>query len=497
MSNIYVEALYNENRNAIPSWQGYHYQGQVATFFFLKYILGCFNSECEYIQDISMKIEWMEDFIIFEKDIVKHIYQVKKTLNSKEYTDVIQNFILQQKIIGDDSCKWIVVYNKANKNDFETVIEENFNKIRKSYIIDCIVDEINQLIENKDNPEFWIDNLNLNNKKSKLQHIRHYIRKLMYNDRLERVSLTQQKCNKFVQSHLNILIEKLEEKADDFTKFKSQIEFCNKKIEKLEIETQNTVKDLITKGFMKKSDIMSHSDIVNYLYVQLYQKLMNVKNKKTESFVINFEDVKEIFLCSEKAKFLWKEEVCITREKMFKNIEEYCNKCSTKKCRECVVTQFRDLDFYKIIDNCNLEYPKFRAENISESLTNKLSADKYNHLINILFKHKQKIDCIKDTNYIELQNSNKNMFVSEYIADEDDPFGKNNLINNIPQHLDIYKEYNNIVTKCFSEVIDYEDIKIITDLEEKEKVQGGERKHPKFMDILPINFKSKKDIEEE
>ena len=39
MSGIYMDALYNEKRNAIPSWQGYHYQAQAATFYFLKYIL--------------------------------------------------------------------------------------------------------------------------------------------------------------------------------------------------------------------------------------------------------------------------------------------------------------------------------------------------------------------------------------------------------------------------------------------------------------------------
>ena len=29
-NNHYVEALYNENRNAIPRWQGYEYQGKAA-----------------------------------------------------------------------------------------------------------------------------------------------------------------------------------------------------------------------------------------------------------------------------------------------------------------------------------------------------------------------------------------------------------------------------------------------------------------------------------
>lgn len=497
MNNIYVEALYNENRNAIPSWQGYHYQGQAAAFFFLKYILSCFRANTKNMTDIYMKIEWMEDFIIFEKDIVKHIYQVKKTLNNQDYTDVIQNFMLQQKLLEDDSCKWMIVYDKSDKPDFEIITEENFYSAYENYIRDCVLDEIAKLEKNKDKPEFWITNLNLMYPKSELSHIRHYIRKLMDNDSLKRTKLNDDQCNGFIEKHIKTLKERLIKKKDDFIKFESQVEFCKMKIQTLKENTEKIVNELVTEGFMEKSDIMSKSDIVDYLYIQLYEKLMNVKNKKTELFVVTFEDIEEIFLCNEKAIFLWREEVCSAREDMCENIKEYCDKCSSNDCKDCAFTKFRDLDFYQVIDNCNLEYPKFNPENISEALRNKLSSDKYNHLINILFKYKEKINCIKDTNYIDLEYGNKNMFLSEYIADEDNFFSKEKLINNIPNHLDIYKEYNNILTKDFSEIIDYEDIKIITDLEEKEKVQSGEKKHPKFMDILPISFKSKRDIKEE
>lgn len=243
---------------------------------------------------------------------------------------------------------------------------------------------------------------------------------------------------------------------------------------------------------------MSQSDIVDHLYVQLYKKLMIVKNKKTELFVVTFEDIQEMFLCNEKAIFLWEKQVCKARELMCNNIEKYyCKKCLNKECKDCAGTKFRDLDFYEIVDNCNLEYPKFIPENISKELNSKLSKDKYNHITHIVFNYKENIECIKDKSYIELEHNNQNMFVSGYIADEDDPSSREDLISNIPQHLDIYKEYNDILTKDFSQIIDYEDIKIIIDLEEKEKVQSGERKHPKFMDILPISFKSKRDVKEE
>jgi len=55
MNSLYIEALYNQNRNAIPSLQGYHYQSQVATYYFLKYILECFQTDHEDMNSIYIK----------------------------------------------------------------------------------------------------------------------------------------------------------------------------------------------------------------------------------------------------------------------------------------------------------------------------------------------------------------------------------------------------------------------------------------------------------
>lgn len=489
MNNIYVEALYNESRNATPSWQGYHYQGQAATLFFLRYILDRFNSHCEHIDEISMKIEWMEDFIIFEKNIIRQICQVKKTLNNSDYTDVMKNFILQHKIIDDDLCKWVVVYDESDNTAYESITQNTFDVLYNSYIRDCILHETSKLVDNHDKPQFWTDNLNLKFSESELPNIRNYIRKLMDNERLSRRELTQQKCDEFIGEYINTLRSKLVRRDNDFARFQSQVLFSNLKIDTLESESINIVKQLISNRYISKSDIISESEIVSWLYILIYQKLMNVKDKKTDMLTITFSDVREIFVCTEKSIFLWKGLVYQTREEMVKNIKVCCDECSIKECTDCAVTKFLNLDFSEVTDNCNLEYPKFHPENITDSLKNKLSAEKYNHLIDILFSYKDKINCFQDDSYVELQQGTQRMFVSEYISD--DRFSKEKLIENIPQHFDVYREYNSIVTKCFNEVIDYKNIKIIKDLEETEKEQPGEKEHPKFIDTPLINFISK------
>lgn len=486
MNNIYVEALYNENRNAIPSWQGYQYQAQVATYFFLNHVLNEFNENSNNISNVSMKIEWMEDFVIYDNNTIKKIYQVKKTLDSSEYEDVIQNFILQHKIIDVDTCRWIVVYDKIDKINYSTITKEKYEELYDKYIIKLFLNEIEMLIKNCDNPEFWKENLKEKYKESKLLHVRNYINNLLNSYNMSRIKLDKVKCREFVDQYLNILKSKLTKSKDDFSKFKSQVKFENKKIDCLDGDSQNIIEELCSKQFLKKSDIMFAEDIVKSLYTLIYQKLMSVKSKKIDTLEITFNDVKEIFLGRNKAILLWKDQVYKTREDMIKNIQEYCNECTKKACKECIITEFLNLDFCEVIDSSNLEYPKFQPEKITESLRKKLSPEKYNFIIDILFTNKEKISCIEKNNFIELKHNNQKIFVSENIAE--DRFNKKNLILNIPEHLDVYMEYSNILTRSFTDTINYNDIKIVKDLEEEK---------PKFMDIPQIKFKSKQYLEED
>lgn len=486
MNNIYVEALYNENRNAIPSWQGYQYQAQAATYFFLKYILDKFNDNSNDIDDISMKIEWMEDFIIYENEIIKKIYQVKKTLNKVEYDDVLKNFIFQHKIIDDGECEWVVVFDEIDNQSLINIDEKEYETIYDSYVINVFLNEIIMLIENRDKPEFWIENLKKRYKDTQLPYTRYYVNNLLNSYNVKRIDLNKKECSVFVDRNLHLLRNKLTRSKDDFSKFKAQIKFENKKISNLDCESERIVNQLSTKQYFQKSDIMFDADIVKSLYILIYEKLMNIKSKKVDTLEITVEDIKEIFSGKNKAVLLWKEQVYKVRENMVKNIEVYCCECLEKKCNECVITDFLTLEFSEVIDSCNLEYPRFQPEKIAESLRSKLSPEKYNYLIDTMFTYKEKISCIEENNFIELKHNIGRMFVSQYIAE--DRFSNKNLITNIPEHLDVYKEYSNILTKNFTYAVDYGDIKIVKDLEGR---------IPRIMDIPKINFKSKQCLEED
>ena len=86
------EALYNERRNAIPSWQGYHYQGMTALLYFLKELVNKFEEDENGVLagNLKIKIEWLEDFIIFDNNEIKKIYQIKKTITKKNSKRIIK-----------------------------------------------------------------------------------------------------------------------------------------------------------------------------------------------------------------------------------------------------------------------------------------------------------------------------------------------------------------------------------------------------------------------
>lgn len=62
--NNFSETLYNEKRNAIPSWQGYEYQGKVAIRRYLEILSGYFRVRKKQRTDVSgMQRDQIEDRI--------------------------------------------------------------------------------------------------------------------------------------------------------------------------------------------------------------------------------------------------------------------------------------------------------------------------------------------------------------------------------------------------------------------------------------------------
>lgn len=115
------EALYEERRNAIPSWQGYHFQGMVALFCFLKNIVNKYeiDKNGELVGKLKLRIEWLEDFILYENENIKEIYQIKKTLTKTTRKEVLKNFIVQFKVLDRNDVKWFLGYNDSDFSDFD------------------------------------------------------------------------------------------------------------------------------------------------------------------------------------------------------------------------------------------------------------------------------------------------------------------------------------------------------------------------------------------
>ena len=173
-----VQALYNERRNAIPSWQGYHYQAMVAVYKYLEFIWDRFQSKKGIPEQVIAKIEWLEDFVIEDNGRIEEIYQVKKTLTNSNREEILYNFILQYKLLGKKDTKWKIVLDEPQQSTPLSVLSESeFEQIYKEYIEKKFICELRELENNVGNADYWKNNLNLQNGSSKLKNIRSYIRK--------------------------------------------------------------------------------------------------------------------------------------------------------------------------------------------------------------------------------------------------------------------------------------------------------------------------------
>ena len=155
------EALYNERRNAISSWQGYHYQGMVALLRFLEELVKKFQYAGHSVEadTLKMKIEWIEDFILFENNEIKEIYQVKKTLTDENRKEVLNNFIIQFKLF-DKEAKWVLAYDETKLGDLSLTRDE-FDQCYKVHIKEKWLKQIALLESHYREDDYWKNNLKL------------------------------------------------------------------------------------------------------------------------------------------------------------------------------------------------------------------------------------------------------------------------------------------------------------------------------------------------
>ncbi|GEQ20242.1 hypothetical protein CBU02nite_07480 [Clostridium butyricum] len=493
----YIEALYQENRNAIPSWQGYHYQGQAAVLYVLRYILDVFENRPDDVSNIFMKIEWLEDFTIFEGDLIKEVYQVKKTMDKKSYEDVIQNFIMEYKT-SNENIKFKAIYSEFTDIKYTQIDSMTFNKIYSDFITNTIIYQINLLVEKKNDLTYWKDNLNLQNKDSELKNIRGYVRKF-----IEYSQLTIEECNKIADTHLKVLSDRLKATENDYEEF--IYSFDNIQILDIDSEIISTIDELINRGYIVKSDILNSEQIKDYLYIIVYAKLMSLKSKKIDGdkFIINYKMIENAFCDGKVIGKLWRKKAFDKREEIISEIknsicEDECTNTDENKCDNCVFSQFKCLDIISLIDNCNLELPSFTPENARISIENKLSNDKSNFLIDVILEHKKNTCCNLDRDLINLNKNDIEANISQIISGSGrrKKYVREDILENIWDHLNIYMDYENIVTKEYDDEINYQDIKMINNYEKIIEERDVNKKYPTFMELPPIRFISKDRLKE-
>lgn len=492
------EALYNEKRNAIPSWQGYHYQAMIAIYKYLEFILQKFIGD-NIPEQAIVKIEWMEDFVIQDNGNIQEIYQVKKTLTEKNRAEVLQNFILQYKLMGQKNTQWKIVFDQPD--DCAQLTETEFDQIYKDYIEDTFIFELNQLLKNVANAHYWEENLKLVSSSSQLKNVRGYIRKWMELKGCASSTLEERKL--ICEECIKVVCDKLKKKANDFNTFNEKLEFLHCKADDLEQECKQLIVMLSqpnvgSKAYIAKNAILSEQDILNKLYCKIYN-IMMLLHTKTErnNFVFSIKELQEVFIDIENTNYKWEKLLWDKREEFLELVkDDLCSGCKTDEgetCNDeqCIVKTIKNWKMREMVDNMSLELPVFNAKDAVTSLTNKVTNDKFSFLIEVFEQYKDQLDLEKDT---RLNFKDQSIFLSNILVGKSMGVKKRtkiNILENFWEHIDIYKDYDNILTKEFQEVIEEGEIRSAIknyqiNLEGEENQKN--KKVPSFRDISKVSF---------
>ena len=288
------DALYEETRNAVDSWLGYQYQGKYALLRYLECLVEEYekNKENSVVDNIKVCVEWIEDFIIFKDGKPAEIYQIKKDLNKKNREEVIQNFVLQFKLLKKQNVRWVLGYS-TTKLDAASIYctETEFSNFYENYISHKWLREIGLLERNIKKNSYWHDNLNLRSSKSKCKTIRAYIRTQIdefgHKDYKTDVIVRQ----KIRDEILKPLKEKLKKEDDDYTQF--NLLFVSEQLDLKSINDRCTDKIKLLMQWSHKDELLTAEEAVALLLYDFGNKMELLKNKK-EMFKYELSDLQKI-----------------------------------------------------------------------------------------------------------------------------------------------------------------------------------------------------------
>lgn len=476
------DALYNGKRDARDSWKGYQYQGEYALLRYLEYLVEQYEAgkEKSDIQELSMRVEWIEDFIIFQGDKIKEIYQIKKNLNETNKTEVLENFIFQFKMLKPEEINWILGYSTTDlkKNDLKCEKDE-FDAIYKAYIEDGWLQEIKLLEDTVNEKDYWKDNLNKKNKESTCKIIRAYVRNLLANMKYQKSVEERQRICKVI---LNPLKQKLKLTATDYQEFTKafrfenipmldihdrcikKIEFLLKKLPAYELLTSNSAKALLSYDFeMKMGKIQKDESIFEY------------KLSDLEEVLSNWSD----------AKLNWVQILDSAKIEMEELKKELCESCyHTIPCEKCILDIVDSMDMQMLFDNLNLNLAPYSAENAIASFRDKASGEKIQRLLNILVTYKSKIIGKKNAILCDLEDSAVSVVANTgkgIMAEKVHEKIHKELLENFWKHICVYQDHERVLTEKFDYTLSESDLTILKEYGEEEAI-------PNFNTIRPVTF---------
>ena len=452
--SVEFDALYEEKRNAIPSWKGYQYQGKYAILRYLDSLVEEYkkNEETPAADSIKVRIEWIEDFIIYKEGKPSEIYQIKKDLNTSDRKEVIQNFIFQFKMLKNKNIKWILGYSttKLTPSSIECSKEE-FDVIYKNYISDKWIREIKKLEKNIDDGNYWGKNLNLNCGESVCKTIRKYVR-----NRIKATSYT--KYVEKIEDRQNIaaeilkpLREMLKKKTNDYKLFCEVFYFEQLEMNSINDRCKERIEFLSRK--IPKYELLIADEAVALLLYDLECKMEAIKTKK-EAFEYNFTDFERIVLSASLAKKQWAIVLENIRKNLNDSIKEKCEySCKpSETCEECILNTVEDWSMPELIDNLNLDYPRFAEGVAVDSYRAKGSDERINALVNILFALKDNMRLEND----EIIYGSGDYTASMILGTEEKENEHINhriykkVLDNYLEHERIYRDHDAILTDKFS-----------------------------------------------
>lgn len=151
-------------------------------------------------------------------------------MDNGSYEDVIQNYIMEYKI-ANENVKFNALYNTATEEKYKKIVRVIFDEIYTNFITNKIIQEINKLLENKNDLAYWQYNLKPKNKDSELKNIRGYVREF-----IDHSNLTLEKCKEIEENVLKELLIRLESRDNYYEGFCKIYSFENVKIDTINNE---------------------------------------------------------------------------------------------------------------------------------------------------------------------------------------------------------------------------------------------------------------------